>query len=83
MESLIPGIITIKGLGKTYTLSIDINYKDLIKKYDLWFIILILDWLKKLMISFKKILNNFDEFEKELDGEYSEEKPKDASYIYI
>ena len=35
------------------------------------------------MRQFKKILNNFDEFEKELDGEYSEEDNKDAPYIYI
>ena len=34
-KRLIPWIITGKGLGNTYTLSININYKDLIKKYDL------------------------------------------------
>ena len=35
------------------------------------------------MISFKKILNNFDEFEKELDGEYSEKNDKDGLYLYL
>ena len=30
-KSLIPGIISGKGSGNTYTLSISINYKDLIK----------------------------------------------------
>ena len=70
-KRLIPGIITGKGSGNTYPVSISINYKDLIKNriYNIDYRL-----VKEVSdIVYKNILINFDNYNKDLNSESSEE----------
>ena len=77
IKRLIPGIITGKGSGNTYPVSISINYKDLIKN-----MIYNIDYrlVKEVSdIVYKNILINFEQFKKDLNskssGENDNEEP--------
>ena len=66
-KRLIPRIIIGKGSGNTYTLSININYKDLIKN-----MIYNIDYRLVEEVSdivYKNILINFEQFKKDLKSE--------------
>ena len=70
-KRLIPGIITGKGSGNTYPVSISINYKDLIKNriYNIDYRL-----VKEVSdIVYNNILINFDNYNKDLNSESSEE----------
>ena len=70
-KRLIPGIITGKGSGNTYEVSISINYKDLIKNriYNIDYRL-----VKEVSdIVYNNILINFDNYNKDLNSESSEE----------
>ena len=70
-KRIIPGIITVKCSGNTYPVSISINYKDLIKNriYNIDYRL-----VKEVSdIVYNNILINFDNYNKDLNSESSEE----------
>ena len=70
-KRLIPGIISGHGSGNTYPVSISVNYKDLIKNriYNIDYRL-----VKEVSeIVYKNILINFENYNKDLNSESSEE----------